>query len=276
MMKKETFLYKDYCVMERSCYIFQIVTQRKLTNIYHSHNFYEIVMILKGNCLHLVNDEKYLMNPGDFVLLSPEDYHCFLEQSDNISIMSLSIEFQEFLRFSSAYGNDFSKQLSEVNQYGVMHCGQNVFDIVYSCASTKTELFYAYEYKYLLCTFLKCVSEYLFLKPHLCPNNLTNALNLMNDADNIRIGLPALISLSGYSHSHLTRMMKKYYHATPHEYIMNLKLDKAHNDIIFTQDTLEDIAFNVGYSSFSHFNKIFLKKYNITPSALRKTYQKII
>ena len=37
-----------------------------------------------------------------------------------------------------------------------------------------------------------------------------------------------------------------------------------------TDMPMEEIGENVGYASFSHFNKIFKEKYGITPSLARK------
>ncbi len=274
-MQKQTYLFDDFCVLEDNNYIFQIVAERKLTSIYHCHNFYEIVMVLDGSILHQVNDARYQMKRGNFMILCPKDYHRFISQSSNAKIMSLSIEYNEFSLFATAFNNHFLKELSAADQ-AIMTCGQEVFDIIHACTSTKTESYYTYEYKYLLCTFIKYISEISLQKPNPCPQDLANALAQMAEPDNIRIGLPALLSLSGYSHSHLARLMKKYFHTTLHSYILNLKMEKAYNDIIFSQDSLEDISYNVGFASFSHFNKVFKEKYHITPSALRKTYRKIV
>ena len=275
-MKKEIFLFDDYCILNGSNYIFQITGSRKLTSIYHCHNFFEIIMILEGNCLHLINDKEYQMSKGEFVILCPKDYHCFIRQSSNVNVMSLSIKYEEFLRFAEAFGPDFKKLLFSQSEIQVLSGNQENFDIIYACTSVRTEAYLIYQYKYLLCSFIKRFSEQFYERSLPLPQDLANALKLMYEPENIKKGLSALLSLSNYSHSHLSRLMKTYFHMTLHEYILNLRLEKAYHDIVFTQNTLEDISESVGYSSFSHFNRIFKQKYDITPSVLRKTYNKII
>ena len=41
--------------------------------------------------------------------------------------------------------------------------------------------------------------------------------------------------------------------------------------LILTQESSENIADSVGYSSFSHFSKIFTQKYRMSPAVVRKT-----
>ena len=67
--------------------------------------------------------------------------------------------------------------------------------------------------------------------------------------------------------------MKKYYNMNSNEFIKNLRLEYAYNEIIMSKNHLMDISENAGYQSFSHFNQIFKKKYGISPSALRKKYK---
>ena len=88
--------------------------------------------------------------------------------------------------------------------------------------------------------------------------------------ENLRIGIKCFSELSGYSISHLRRLMKKYYNLTPHEYIKNARLESAYNMLISTQVCIEEISECLGYESFSHFNRIFSEKYGITPAKVRK------
>ena len=45
-------------LIERKNYIFQRVSDRKLTDIYHSHDFFEIIIIDKGQCSKLITARK--------------------------------------------------------------------------------------------------------------------------------------------------------------------------------------------------------------------------
>ena len=76
--------------------IFQFVKDRKLTNIYHSHDFYELICFLKGRGTQIINEEEILSEEKTVTLLCPDDKHCFIDQSDDVEIISLSVRREYF------------------------------------------------------------------------------------------------------------------------------------------------------------------------------------
>lgn len=126
------------------------------------------------------------------------------------------------------------------------------------------------------CRLLLCSLFNMFLHPSankkILPKALILAMSEMKKEENLKCGISAFVSISNYSQSHLSRLMKKYFNMNIHDYILHLRLEKAYNDIIFTKESLQDISESVGYASFSHFNKIFKQKYNIIPAILRKQH----
>ncbi len=127
-----------------------------------------------------------------------------------------------------------------------------------------------YELKFLFCSSIKFYLDYRNQSSEV-PVTLLNAIDKMRELPNLRDGIPAFVELSNYSRSHLTKLIRKYYHISLQEFVMDMRLQTAYNSIVLSSDCLEDIAWNVGYSSFSHFNKIFKEKYGISPARLRKT-----
>lgn len=83
-------------------------------------------------------------------------------------------------------------------------------------------------------------------------------------------GISAFVELSHYSRSHLSRIIRKHFNMSLHDYVLNLRLDAAYNALVLSKESIEDIAESVGYMSVSHFNKIFKEKFGITPASARK------
>lgn len=102
------------------------------------------------------------------------------------------------------------------------------------------------------------------------PKMLAYAISEMKKTENLRVGIKAFTAISNYSQSHLSRLIKKFFNMTLKQYINELRLQKAYNCIVFTQNSFEDIADELGFASYSHFNKIFKTRFYITPGALRK------
>lgn len=262
IMQVTRYIFDSINRANNSNYIFQHIEKRKLSDIYHSHDFYECIIILNGSCIQQINDTEVLAEPGTCILLSPSDLHCFIQQSPDIRLLCLSVRADEFQRVENIFESHFSKS-------GIFCIPLHSSDFRYflGSATSNTEN----DYKILLAHFIKVLSD----KPpktSTIPNALQFAIKEMHLTHNLCCGLNKFSELSGYSKSQLNRLMKKYYHTTSHEYLLNMRLDTAYKELIYTAKSMEEIAEELGYSSFSHFNKIFKDKYNITPATLRKTH----
>ena len=73
-------------------FLLQNIEKRRLTNIYHSHDFYEFIIMLRGSCTAFINGGEYTLVKDDVVFMSPEDSHSFLGQSEDLHIISFSVK----------------------------------------------------------------------------------------------------------------------------------------------------------------------------------------
>ena len=84
------------------------------------------------------------------------------------------------------------------------------------------------------------------------------------------LSLQALANESGYSRVHFIRMFKAATGSSPHNYLLNLKLERARELLRNPSMSLIDIALDCGFSSHSHMSRLFLKFVGVTPSAYRR------
>jgi AraC family transcriptional regulator len=90
--------------------------------------------------------------------------------------------------------------------------------------------------------------------------------------DRMRSGLHAdpdlqtLASEAGYSQSHFLRMFRAATGTTPHQYLLDLKLEKVKELLATRKTPLIDIAAACGFSSHSHLSTAFRKRFGATPS----------
>ena len=82
--------------VQETNYIFQLVKGRKLSRIYHSHDFYEVVYFLQGEATHLLNEKSYCCTANLMVLLRPKDRHCFTNQSDDVVLLSIDTQWNVY------------------------------------------------------------------------------------------------------------------------------------------------------------------------------------
>ena len=84
------------------------------------------------------------------------------------------------------------------------------------------------------------------------------------------LSLQALANESGYSRVHFVRMFKAATGSSPHNYLLNLKLERARELLKNPSMSLIDIALDCGFSSHSHLSRLFHKFVGVTPSAYRR------
>lgn len=257
-MKYTRYDFDEISNNKESKYIFQYIASRKLSDIYHSHGFFEVCIILNGTATELFNGQKRHLTEGTVTILKPDEVHCFLDQSEQLKLICLSVESGEALRLMDAFGVKLPQ--TEI----VFEVGNSVSRITNTVSLASDE----HHYKLL---FSQILTLFLDSQKHDVPYILKTAVLGMQRFENMQQGVPKLVELSGYSRSHLTRLIQQYYGCSLQDLITKLRLNTAYNEIILSKDSLVDIAYKVGYSSFSHFQKIFKTTFGITPAVLRKT-----
>jgi AraC family transcriptional regulator len=85
------------------------------------------------------------------------------------------------------------------------------------------------------------------------------------------ISLGALAEESGYSRAHFLRMFREATGATPHQYVLDVRLRHAQEWLRKKNSALIDIAAVCGFSSQSHMTSVFRKRLGVTPGEFRRT-----
>jgi AraC-like DNA-binding protein len=70
--------------------------------------------------------------------------------------------------------------------------------------------------------------------------------------------------------AYITRLFRKHLQTTPYRYLTKLRIDHACHMMLDTNRTINDIAFEVGYTDVSAFYRAFIKQYKSSPSEWRK------
>jgi len=85
------------------------------------------------------------------------------------------------------------------------------------------------------------------------------------------LSLQALANESGYSRVHFVRMFRAATGYSPHNYLLNLRLERARELLKNPSLSLIDIALDCGFSSHSHMSRLFHKSVGVTPSDYRRS-----
>lgn len=100
--------------------------------------------------------------------------------------------------------------------------------------------------------------------------NSTVLMRYMREHYSEPLMLSDLTKFSGLSQSYLIRAFRKDTGSTPHEYLLNYRLEKAMEMLRETAEPIETISDRCGFNSTSHFARAFKKTTDLTPSEFRK------
>jgi AraC-like DNA-binding protein len=71
--------------------------------------------------------------------------------------------------------------------------------------------------------------------------------------------------LTGRSLSTFNRDFKRQFGMSPKQWLVDKRLEKAHELLATHRQSVSEVALEVGYEDFSHFIKVFHKKYGVSP-----------
>jgi AraC family transcriptional regulator len=101
------------------------------------------------------------------------------------------------------------------------------------------------------------------------PRWLREAEELLHKCFAERLGLSALAESAGIDPSHFARTFRKSFGCSVGEYVRDLRLQHAAEQLAASKRPLAEVALAVGFYDQSHFTNAFKRRMGLTPSAYR-------
>ena len=259
----------------------QIMNYRETFPLIHDHDYYEVFLIVEGEVNHFINGDTIQLKKGHLVFIRPEDYHKFYYVAGDCQLINLAILSKTIFDLFTYLGSGFNPMqylkpqmpptflLSKHELAGVL----SQFEILNTIPVND---------KLRLNLELRCILTNLFsrffvnrqLADSELPDWLNDLVDEMQKPINFKEGTEAIKRLAFKSEEHVCRSFKKYLNTTPTQFVNELKLNYAANQIRFTNKKVVDIAFESGFENQSNFHRQFKQIFKITPSQFRKVNQK--
>lgn len=100
---------------------------------------------------------------------------------------------------------------------------------------------------------------------------LTIAKNLLENNFSTKLDIDALAKEASLSKFHFSRSFKSVFGMTPHQYVLNKRLERSVELITEGKLMITDIAYQVGFADVHSFSKCFKKHYNASPTRFSAT-----
>lgn len=252
----------------------------------HTHkDFNELVIVMDGSAIHIVNDEEYFINKGDVFVVGNNTAHGY-KNADNLRICNVMYRHEIFssaqdIAQSAGFHALFvlepciTKEYSFQNRLKLSH---NNYETVKAITDSMLN---EYEHKYE-CRKTMLALHFMNLAATLSRLyrfddssgeqdiiNIARAASYIENHFNEDISVTELAEYSHYSVRHFIRMFSKTYHAAPLEYIINLRVNHACAMLKNTNLTMAEIASHCGFDDSNYFSRIFRKRMGCSPTEYR-------
>lgn len=245
----------------------------------HCHNYCELYYIEDGACRFFIENNMYDLKSGDFLFIPPQIFHytrylygdckkysLFFRSGDvDGGVKELLPEKSEFFRKTHLFQTPeiYAEQFNALVQR--MLNEEKISD-------AKTEaMLHCLLQELLLLTARECsFLQELPADIHTTDRQIVQAAQFISSRYNERLTTADVAAAVGYSPNYLTRKFKESVGVGVHEYLTFIRLQKAAQELVSTNDTITEIAFRCGFSDSNYFKDAFKKKYGVTPRAYRK------
>ena len=106
----------------------------------------------------------------------------------------------------------------------------------------------------------------------LARHKLREAIAFINDNLDCELKLAEIANLCEMSPYHFARMFKQSTGFTPHQYLVQQRLNRAKELLRYTDLAIAEIGYQIGYKNPSHFTRVFRKHMKLTPKAYRNIF----
>lgn len=240
-------------------------------NRYHYHTWYEIYIVMDGQCTFSVYDTVYELKKGDVLLLKPGLFHfnngmhahtrIVLEVSDDY--LNKHFSYSAKNKLVGCFDNEYISVTDEVLDrilYIFNNMKNNDYDFM-AIGSILTEL----------SVFCEQTEEYIKSNRH------DRSLDKLNDiteyiADHFReVKTIGEIAKACYiSESHMCRMFKNQLNVSVMEFVNAMRLGFACEQLLKSEVPVVEISASCGFHSSQYFSRIFKSRMGCTPIQYRK------
>lgn len=259
----------------------------------HWHDFYELELILEGTGTMTVNGTEYPLTPNTLYLMTPTDLHSYqVEPEKELTLSNIT--------FSPDCIQDLTiTEMITLTQYIFTKlddraAARMIFlmrQMKEEC-SAKDFLYQKYTMGLMSCILVEllrcykkeqsaeCPTAHLSqgdaLSAKQIPEMRTMPLPVQNALYYIRlhfrenITLKEVADFSGFSEHYMSKLFHRSFGMGFKEYLTSLRLEHARQLLLYSEDSVTDIAYFCGFNSSSHFLHVFKDTYSTSPLQYRK------
>ena len=259
----------------------------------HWHDELQYTFITKGEFLFKVGKQEIRLKEGEGLFINTQKIHNSHSLKDNSSYLFVYfhptlIPYEKNTYLYKKYISPIlkNKKLSAIKLANNFEESKKIFELILKLKEISNKKEFGYEmeilsnlielWKYTVILLNNIDNEKFIFSSNdkLFNERLKNIISFVEENYSKEIKLEDISKLINLSNSECCRFFKKATNQTLNEYILAYRINKAFDELISTDKSLGEIAYDVGFNSQSYFSKKFLEIKNISPKEVRKKYEK--
>ncbi|WP_216827697.1 AraC family transcriptional regulator [Alkalihalobacterium elongatum] len=228
---------------------------------------YLVRLQTEGYCEALINKRKFEIKKGDLLLVKPGDYYdLHIEGNQKSGDYHL---FCEGCWVDEWWERSVKPTVSRIDlDEKILSLWRNLIIEQRRPTSEKDHELSQYLLQALLVSLERAVND---VAPTVRrPYPVTRMMRYIEEHATSGLKVEDAASHAGLSVSRAVHLFKSNVGKTMIEYVQEIRLSSAINQMKYTSMTLEHIAHNSGFGTYPYFHRVFKKKYGMSPGEYRK------
>lgn len=239
----------------------------------HWHEHIELLYFLSGKCSFTCNGKVFPVRANDFVVVNNSEIHSYIA-SENVSYFCILIypEFFHDVNFNTKtlidniiHNDKFIREII-IKMYSEYASAEKGSDMVLKGMAYQLM---AYLFRNFVSTHLSDKETYLNASKL---ERINTILDYISKHYQEKISTLELAKLCYISEGHLCRFFKNNIGKSATEYINEFRIEKAAVMLINTDESITNIATEVGFEDMNYFSRTFKKIRKESPMEYRKNH----
>ena len=239
----------------------------------HTHPYFHMFLVCHGQAQFVVADRALTLNEGQCLIVPPDTLHSYANTTDTTT------DYME-IKFTLPKTSMHARAMQISGQILENKLANTLFKQILEEYSTKfnpaDDAPAAYLSALLHALTEDCQRpnsrEFTYMDASECSEVAQQVIRYLENHYAEDVSLDALAAALGYNKTYLCGVFKRDTNLTILDCLNTIRIRRAAELIVYSDHSLSQVSELCGFSSVSHFNRVFLKYVGTTPGQCRRAY----
>lgn len=246
----------------------------------HIHPEWELILLLENPLSVNCAQKRYLVEPGELILFSPNQSHEFHRVGESCTFLCLQISSQSIVQILPTIErltveDMFPRRYLPEEEYAFLKRSMLALMGIYLRQEPFYELFCMGQASILLYQILSKMPHHILSAGELSNRDKSNArlnrlIRFVDENYMHKIRLSDFAEMEGCSVSYLSHFVKDTLNQSFQEYVNIVRFNCACKLIASGETRMLDVCMESGFSDYRYFSRAFQQQFGMTPEEYRK------